>query len=99
MTRTLRFLTATLFVGVILLFPAIAAGAQEEEGDDVEVAPIAVDSGAAIDVPPIDPVETADPWTTRFLLPTTLAITVVVIGGVIVYYLVAIKGRYTVASE
>ena len=99
MTRSLRLLIATLLAGFILLLPAIAVGAQGEESDEVEVAPITVDSGAAVDVPPVEPAEAPDPWTSRYLIPTILALTVVVIGGVIVYYLVAIKGRYTVVAE
>ena len=99
MTRSLRLLIATLLAGLILLLPAIAMGAQGEESDEAEVAPITVDSGAAVDVPPIEPAEAPDPWTTRYLIPTILALTVVVVGGVIVYYLVAIKGRYAVVAE
>ena len=99
MTRSLRLLIATLIAGLILLLPAVAMGAQGEESDEAEVATITVDSGAAVDVPPIDPVEAPDPWTTRYLIPTILALTVVVVGGLIVYYLVAIKGRYAVVAE
>jgi len=99
MTRLFRLLIAALLAGVIFLLPAIAVGSEGEEGEDVEVAPISVDSGAAIEIPPVDPIEDPDPWTTRYLIPTILALTVVVIGGVIVYYLVAIKGRYSVAAE
>jgi hypothetical protein len=99
MTRSLRLLIATLLAGLILLLPATAMGSEGEESDEVEVAPISVDSGAAVDVPPIDPTEAPDPWTSRYLIPTILALTVVVIGGLIVYYLVAIKGRYTVVAE
>jgi len=99
MTRSLRILIATLVAGLIFLLPAIAVGSQDEESGDAEATPISVDSGAAIDVPPVDPPETANPWTSRYLIPTILALTVVVIGGVVVYYLVAIKGRYAVAAE
>jgi hypothetical protein len=99
MTRSFRLLIAALLAGLIFLLPAIAVGQEGEEGDEVEVATTSVDSGAAIEIPPIDPIEAPDPWTTRFLIPTILALTVVVIGGVVVYYLVAIKGRYKVAAE
>ena len=99
MTRSFRLLIAALLAGLIVLLPAIAVGQEGEEGDEVEVAPTSVDSGAAIEIPPIDPIEAPDPWTTRFLIPTILALTVVVIGGVVVYYLVAIKGRYKVAAD
>ncbi len=98
MTRSLRVLTATLLVGLVLALPSAAMG-QEEETEDVEPAPIAVESGAAVEVPPLDVVEETPPWTQRFLVPTILALTVVAIGGVTVYYLVGIKGRYTVSTE
>jgi hypothetical protein len=99
MTRSFRLLIAALLAGLIFLLPALAMGWEGEESEEAEVAPISVDSGAAIDIPPVDPIEAADPWTTRYLIPTILALTVVVIGGVILYYLVAIKGRYSVAAE
>ena len=99
MTRLFRLLIAALLAGIIFLIPAIAAGSEGEEGEDVEVAPISIDSGAAIEIPPVDPIEAPEPWTTRYLIPTILALTVVVIGGVVVYYLVAIKGRNSVAAE
>jgi hypothetical protein len=98
MTRTLRFLTAALLVGLLLL-PTTAAGLQGEEGDEAEVTQTTVESGAAVEVPPVAEVETADPWTTRYLIPTIVALTVVVIGGAVVYYLVRIRARYSVAAE
>ena len=98
MTRPLRVLIAALLVGLILAFPTVASG-QDEETEDAEPVPIAVDSGAAVEVPPADVVEVTPPWTQRFLIPTILALTVVVIGGVTVYYIVGIKGRYSVAAE
>jgi len=99
MTRSPRILIATLVAGLIVLLPAIAMGSEGEESEDAEATPISVESGAAVDIPPIDPAETPEPWTARYLIPTILALTVVVIGGVIVYYLVGIKGRYSVAAE
>lgn len=99
MTRTLRSLIATFLVGLLLLLPTAAVGVQSEEGDTAEVTQTSVESGAAVEVPPIAEVETADPWTTRYLIPTILALTVVVIGGAVIYYLVRIKARYNVAAE
>jgi hypothetical protein len=98
MTRSLRALTATLLVGLVLALPSVALG-QDEEGEAVEPIPITVESGAAVEVPPVDVVEETPPWTQRFLVPTILALTVVVIGGVAVFYLVDIRGRYTVSAE
>ena len=94
----LRFVTAALLVGLLLL-PAAAMGLQDEELDEIETTQTSVESGAAVEVPPVAEVETADPWTTRYLIPTILALTVVVIGGAVVYYLVGIKAKYNVAAE
>jgi len=98
MTRSLRALIAALLLGLIVALPAVALG-QEEESEGAEPELISVDSGAAVEIPPAEVVEATPPWTQRFLIPTIVALTVVVIGGVIVYYVVGIKGRYTVAAE
>jgi hypothetical protein len=98
MTRPLRVLIAALLAGVILALPAVALG-QDEETKGAEPDLISVESGAAVEIPPVEIVEETPPWTQRFLIPTILALTAVVIGGVVVYYLVGIKGRYTVAAE
>ncbi|MGB9359833.1 MAG: hypothetical protein WCC01_14890 [Acidimicrobiia bacterium] len=99
MTRSLRVLIAALLTGAILLIPAVASAQESEEGETAEVAPISIESGAAVDIAPVEIVEEAPPWTTRYLLPLTLTLTAVVVGGLIVYYLVGIKGRYTVVAE
>ena len=98
MTRPLRVLIAALLVGLFLALPS-AALAQDEESEDAEPVPIAVDSGAAVELQPVEIADETPPWTQRFLVPAIMALTVVAVGGVIVYYLVAIKGRYTVAAE
>jgi hypothetical protein len=99
MTRSLRVLIAALLAGAILLIPAIASGQESEDDETAEVAPISIESGAAVDVPPIEVEEETPPWTNRYLLPLSLTLTAVVIGGLVIYYLVGIKGRYTAAAE
>ena len=99
MTRSLRVLIAALLAGAILLIPAVASAQESEEDESAEVAPISVESGAAVEIPPLEEVEVTPPWTNRYLLPLTLTLTAVVIGGLIIYYLVGIKSRYTVAPE
>ena len=47
----------------------------------------------------IDQQEEADeerPWTSRFLVPTSIAVTAVVLGGAAAHFLVRVKGRYRV---
>ena len=99
MTRSLRVLIAALLAGAILLIPAVASAQESEEGESAEVAPISVESGAAVEIPPVEEVDVTPPWTNRYLLPLSLTLTAVVIGGLIVYYLFGIKSRYTVAPE
>mgnify|MGYP001817430527 FL=1 len=99
MTRSLRVLIAALLAGVILVLPSIAMAQEGEEGESAEPVPISVESGAAVDVPPVEIADGTPPWTTRYLLPLTLTLTVVIIGGLVIYYLVGIRGRYTVAAE
>lgn len=99
MTRSLRVLIAALLAGAILLIPAVASAEEAEVSEPAEPALISVESGAAIDVAPIEVEEETPPWTTRYLLPLSLTLTAVVIGGLVVYYLFGIKGRYTVVAE
>jgi hypothetical protein len=99
MPRSLRVLIAALFACALLLIPAIALAQDSEEGESAEPVPISVESGAAVDVPPVEIVEETPPWTTRYLIPLTLTLTVVVIGGLAVSYLVGIRARYTAAPE
>jgi len=99
MTRSLRVLIAALLAGAILLIPAVASAQESEEGETAEVAPISIESGAAVDVAPIVVEEETPPWTTRYLLPLSLTLTAGVIGGLVIYYLFGIKGRYAVAAE
>ena len=99
MTRSFRVLIAVLLAVAVLLIPVAVTAQEGEETEEAEVAPIAVETGAAIDVPPVELVEETPPWTTRYLIPLTLTLTVVVIGGLVASYLFGIKARYTVAAE
>lgn len=99
MTRSLRVLIAALLAGAVLLIPAVVSAEEGEEGENAEVVPISVESGAAVEVLPVEEVDETPPWTNRYLLPLTLTLTAVVIGGLVVYYLFGIKSRYTVAAE
>ena len=54
---------------------------------------------------PAEPVEEAaeeeadEPWTSRYLIPTLIAVTILLIGGLVLYYFIAIKNRYTVVRN
>ena len=99
MIRRLPIPLATLLVLFMIALPGFAAETGTEEGSDVEIAPISAESGAAIEAPPQDPADDAQPWTVRFVFPLLIALTVVVIGGVAVLYVITIKNRYRVVAE
>lgn len=52
----------------------------------------------AVEVPEPEPEDEAEPWTTRYLVPTVLAAMAVVVGLVVVGYLVRLRGRYRVVE-
>lgn len=43
--------------------------------------------------------EDEQPWTSRYLIPLFIVLTVLLIGGITIYYFVAIKNRYTVVQS
>ena len=57
------------------------------------------------DLVPAEPVEEAteeedeQPWTARYLIPTLIVATIVLIVGLALYYFIAIKNRYTVVQS
>jgi hypothetical protein len=52
----------------------------------------------AVEAPPVSVEETEQPWTARFLAPTVVAIGVLSVAGAAVFYLVRVRGRYTVSE-
>ena len=99
MNRRLPLLFASLLAVVILAAPGIAAEPGTESGDTEVVASISTDSGAAVEAPPPEPIDDAQPWTVRYVFPLLVTLAIVVVGGLIVIYVVTVKGRYRVASE
>lgn len=97
---TERLAAAFTLAAVLVLMAAPAAMATEE--------PAAPDTGSVTEEfsgpPPavvIDETAAAedDPaWTFRYLVPTLLALTIAVIGIVLIVYALRIRGRYRVVS-
>ncbi|MGD2051521.1 MAG: hypothetical protein PVI35_03500 [Acidimicrobiia bacterium] len=52
----------------------------------------------AVEAPPVSVEETEQPWTARYLAPTVVAIGVLSVAGAAVFYLVRVRGRYTIAK-
>lgn len=62
----------------------------------VDAAPMVAAQEPAVVVPEAAEDEEEQPWTSRFLVPTALAMTAVVLAGVAVGYGVRLRGRYRV---
>jgi len=79
-----------LFLALVclaLMLGVAASGAQEvPSGGDTPA--VVVDDGA--------PVPTEDAWTFRFLVPTVLALSALIVVGTMVGYGVRVRGRYRV---
>lgn len=99
MNRRLPLLFASLFAVLILAAPGIAAETGTESGDTPAMVPISADSGAAVEAPAPEPIDDAQPWTVRYIFPLLVTLAIVVVGGLIVIYVVTVKGRYRVAAE
>ena len=93
-----RFAVATITVLLVALVPTSAVA--EDHGEDADEPAVVVDDGgAAVPVPP-DEVEAADlPWTTRFLPPTLVLLTVLIIVGFAAYYVIRIRRKYEVVGR
>lgn len=96
MTHTLRR-TFALFVlaaaSLSVAAPAVMAGTVLPSSNDTVIAQPYVEVESAVD-------EADEPqWTYRYLIPTVVALTVVlIIGTVIMYFVKVVRGRYTVVE-
>ncbi len=89
-------------IGLIASFAALPAWAADEEPAE-EPEPISEETEAPVDVPPpaveFDPQPVAEEqtpaWTYRFLIPTLMVLTVLVVVGTVVQYFVrVVRARY-----
>ena len=88
-------------VMLLLMALAPAAALAEEHGEEGSDDPVVIvdDGGAAVPVPPAE-VEAEDlPWTSRFLPPTLVLLTVLLIVGLGAYYVFGIRRKYEVVSK
>ncbi|HSM01577.1 MAG TPA: hypothetical protein VK960_03925 [Acidimicrobiia bacterium] len=85
-----RLRVALALIAIVLALGAMpAASAGEGEAPSPESGPVVIVGEEA--EPPAE-----DAWTFRFLVPTLLVLSGVVVAGVLVGYAVRIKGRYRV---
>ncbi len=97
-------LFAAVLVALAAFVPAVAVAADAplllaaEESEESEVENTGIPSGAAVDAEPLSEDELEQPWTTRFLVPTVMALAVLGVLASIAYYAMRIRGRYTVVE-
>lgn len=99
MRRTLVFALLTLIVAYVAA-PALA----QEEGTDTTDTTVA-EEGASSDYTPAvtvsegSPPESTPPWTTRYLIPTTLVLAAVAVFVTVIQYFVrVVRNRYKVVE-
>ena len=96
--RSRSILLATLALLIVALIPAMAIAEEHEEGAD-EPAVVVDDGGAAVPVPPLEVEAEEQPWTSRFLPPMLVLLTVLTIVGLASYYIFGIRRKYDVVAE
>ena len=106
MQRLRPILLLGLIAGFIvaMALPVFATeGATEDEGTEttettVAPEPIFENGEPAVVIPPPEEAEDAQPWTSRFIYPTLVAVTILLVIGLIIGYNHSIRNRYTVVD-
>lgn len=89
---------------VAMALPVFATeGATEDEGTEttettVAPEPVFENGEPAVVIPPAEEAEDAQPWTSRFIYPTLVAVTILLVIGLIIGYNHSIRNRYTVVD-
>ena len=91
MSRHVRTSLLLLTVLAVLAVPLMAAA-------DSNALVLAADEVPAVETPPDAAEEEEEPWTARYLAPTTLLLGLVALGGSLLYYGLRVRGRYRVTS-
>lgn len=81
--------------------PTLATEGTTEETTTTTVAeePVFENGEPAIVIPPVEEAEEEQPWTSRFIYPTIVIGTILLIVGLIWAYNRRIRHRYTVVSD
>lgn len=104
MNRSRPYLVACLAVMAVLIvaLPAFATeGTTEEDTVTTTIAPEPVSENGepAVVIPPVAEVEDEQPWTARFIYPTIVVVTILLIVGLAIGYNRSIRNRYIVVSD
>jgi hypothetical protein len=92
-----RLTVLAVLATLLVTFLPAGALAQEEGGDDGTTTTMVVDDGgAAVPAPPAEEADTSQPWTARYLPPTLVALTVLLVGGLTLFYFFGIRRKYVV---
>jgi hypothetical protein len=102
--RSRTFLVACLAVLAVVMvaLPVLATeGTTEDDMVTTTIAPEPVfeNGEPAVVVPPAGSVEAEQPWTARFIYPTIVLVTIVLIVGLVIGYNRSIRNRYVVVSD
>jgi uncharacterized membrane protein YhiD involved in acid resistance len=98
--RTAVLLALSAVLVVVLAAPALATESQPDPGATTTTVAPAQPEGEqpAVVIPDVPPEEEAQPWTSRFLYPTIVAVTIILILGLVIGYNRSIRHRYKVIS-
>lgn len=100
-----RLVTIALIAAFALAVasPAFATESSSDEGTTTETTvaetPDFGDTPPAVVVPPIEPEAEDQPWTARFIYPTLVAITILLVIGTAIIYNRSVRKRYKVVAD
>jgi hypothetical protein len=101
--RSRAYLIACLAVMAVLIvaLPALATEGTTEEDTTTTIAPEPVfeNGEPAVVIPPVEPAEDEQPWTARFIYPTIVVVTILLVVGLAIGYNRSIRHRYVVVSD
>lgn len=101
-SRRLWFLALIAVTMLAFAAPAIAQATalqDSEEGEPVPAEPSDSDLVPAEVAEEVAEEEADQPWTARYLIPLFIVVTILLIGGIVLYYFIAIKNRYNVVQS
>ncbi len=93
-------IVALFFLALLVLSSAVPAMAATESEGEGEVTPeVTSDYEPAVIVPTVEPEADAQPWTTRFLVPTGLLIAgIAIFATAVQYFTKVVRSRYKVVE-
>lgn len=103
MMQSHRLWFHALIAATMLAFaaPAIAQATalQDSEEELVPAEPADSDLVPAEVTEEVAEEEADQPWTARYLIPSFIVVTILLIAGIVLYYFIAIKNRYNVVQS